>query len=276
MKQVDFIIPGGMKCGTSTLARILRDHPDIDFSRPKEPHFFSKSGDWRKELASYESCFNKPSAKIRGEGSTSYTMYPWFNFNIWEDIFAYNPSMKFIYLVRNPVDRVISHYMHVYERGFVNGTLEDSIRKVPLILNTGRYFTQIDPFVRRFGIEKVMILDFDDLVGRQSETIDRVADFLDVDRKGFPVTNSVHQNPSVGGKKKHHRFDTKNFAAAAVKKLLPLQVWRRLTANHSRAFESKPELSRQNREMIVNMLRLDICALENMMQKDLTHWTRID
>ncbi|MDZ7821446.1 MAG: sulfotransferase [Candidatus Marinimicrobia bacterium] len=124
--KVDFIILGAAKCGTTTLYRILKDHPDINFCREKEPDFFSKTEDWKTHLADYHKLFREEEGKIYGEASHSYTAYPRFNLNIWEDIHAYNPGMKFIYIVRDPVDRFISSYMQDYQRG---GSAFPSVRR---------------------------------------------------------------------------------------------------------------------------------------------------
>ena len=61
--KVDFIIIGAMKCGTTSLAEILKCHPDISFSKIKEPHFFHRAKDWRKELDQYHKLFNKSEGK---------------------------------------------------------------------------------------------------------------------------------------------------------------------------------------------------------------------
>lgn len=112
--KVDFIILGAMKAGTSTLYEILKNHPEISFCKEKEPHFFSITTDWRNETEKYHKLFNKEKGKIYGEASTSYSLYPECNLNIWHDIYAYNKKMKFIYIVHNPIDRVVSHYMQYY------------------------------------------------------------------------------------------------------------------------------------------------------------------
>src|SRR5690349_21805688 len=112
--KVNFIILGAMKCGTSSLSKILSLHPDISFSQPKEPDFFSKNNDWKNKLHEYHSLFPKK-AMLYGDGSTSYTKYPAYNLSIWDDIYEYNNNMKFIYLIRNPIERTISHYVHLYQ-----------------------------------------------------------------------------------------------------------------------------------------------------------------
>ena len=178
--KVDFMLIGAMKCGTSTLAQILKSHPDIGFCKIKEPHFFSKTENWRDNIDKYHDLFNFKEGKIFGEASTTYTQYPTFNLEIWNDIFNYNPQMKFIYLVRNPVDRAISHYMHIYERGYTNNSIEETLRNLH-ILKPGLYFTQIKPFIDEFGNERVLIIDFDDLINDREALLKKISNFLEIE-----------------------------------------------------------------------------------------------
>ena len=57
MNRVDFVIIGAQKAGTTSLAKILSSHPEIAFSKEKEPHFFSLHQDWQQNLAAYDKLF---------------------------------------------------------------------------------------------------------------------------------------------------------------------------------------------------------------------------
>ena len=53
--KVNFMLIGAMKCGTSTLAQILKNHPEIGFCREKEPQFFSKTNNWKNKPTTFGS-----------------------------------------------------------------------------------------------------------------------------------------------------------------------------------------------------------------------------
>lgn len=112
--KVDLMIIGAQKCGTTTLYDILNLHPSLRGCRYKEPEFFSISPDWKANIDSYHSLFEQGNGVLYFEGSTTYTFYPLRNLNIWDDLFEYNRKLKFIYIVRNPIERIISSYMLYY------------------------------------------------------------------------------------------------------------------------------------------------------------------
>lgn len=271
--KVDFMIIGAQKCATTTLFRILTRHPDIVGARVKEPHFFSTSSDWRQELPRYESLFDEQPGALYCEASTSYTFYPHRNLEIWEDLFAYNPALRFIYLVRDPVERIVSSYMHNIARGFTDLRIEDLVLSHSLLLDATRYYTQINPYIQRFGRDRVLIIDFQDFMNRRRDTLRTVAHFLDIDMAGLGDFEGVHANKSVGGRKQHHRFDNPPMAVSWVRRLLP-GIWKRLVGRYSPKVHAPPRLSPTFERMIVNVLELEIRALETLMEKDLGRWRR--
>lgn len=269
------MIVGAMKCGTTTLADALKEHPAVSFCRVKEPEFFSKHADWRAGLSEYHALFEQREGALYAEASTGLTFYPHFNLGVWNDLFAYDPGLKFIYLVRDPIDRIVSHYMHIYERGFTNAPLGEALRKVPVLLNVSRYHAQIAPFIERFGRQRVLILDFQRLVSDRAATLRDVAAFAGIDPEGFP-TAAKHSNASIGGTKPHHRFDDPGHWARHLRRVVPKplreRTWRMLTRPGSRSFTAKPEFTAQQKEAIVRMLATDIVALGTLMDRDLSEW----
>ncbi len=282
--KVNFMLIGSMKCGTSTLAHILKNHPEIGFSRTKEPQFFSKTKDWKLHIKKYHELFNFEEGKIFGEASTLYTRYPHNNLEIWNDIYDYNNNMKFLYIVRNPVDRAISHYMHNYERGFINGTIEKSL-KYSNIINTGRYFTQIKPFIDRFGLDNVLILNFDDLLINRTKVLKEISGFLEIDYNKFSDYEDVHENITIGGRKKsiNQRFIMGIINKYKLRPLIDLIPERTINFileqffnNSDRRFSKKPKLSEEYRRLIINLNILDIIELEKITKKDFSEWKNMD
>jgi len=273
--HVDFIIIGAQKCGTSSLHAILDAHPMLVGSRPKEPHFFSLSKDWRADLPRYHECFEQRAGALYFEASTTYTFYPHRNLHIWDDIFEYNPEMRIIYLVRNPVDRIVSSYMHTFERGYFDSDLKEAVIKERFLIDLTRYYTQISPYIRKFGRGKILIIDFEDFIQKRGDVLRKIAGFLEIDPDGFRNYESVHHNVSVGGNKMHHKFDNPTLAMRLMRRYLP-PLWRKVTDNSKRRFKEKIKPDHELREMIINILELEMRELQTLMNKDLSKWISME
>ena len=267
----DFLILGAQKSGTTTLFDILNRHPALEGSRPKEPHFFSNNPDWRSKLPEYEALFSNEPNKLRFEGSTTYTFFPHRNLRLWEDLYEYNPRLKFLYLVREPLARITSAYMHMYERGFLDLPIDEALIREPLLLDVTRYHTQIAPFIERFGRDRVLILDFEDFNKHRRMVMDRIADFLGVDPGQFGDVDEVRSNISIGGHRPHFKYDRPSLPLRVIRGLLP-GLWWRLTNNASRKFQSRPQLSPAHRQAALRLLTPEIDALAAVMGKNLDHW----
>jgi len=286
--QVDFIIIGAQKCGTSTLFDILSGHPSLVGSRPKELNFFSLCTDWRKGVSTYESSFEQRPGALYFEGSPTYTflpggmsqpamdkVYPIRNFRIWDDMYDYNPSMKLMYLVRNPIDRIISSYMHHYARGFTDQGLEEAIRSDRFFIDVTRYSTQVMPYIRKFGRDNVLIMDFEDLICHREALLREVSAFLSIDPEGFSNYEDVHSNASTANRWTHHRFENPPLPLKAVRRFLPT-IWDRITDNKRRSFEAKPQLTHETKEVLIHMLELEVTEMQKLMNKDLSAWMSLD
>lgn len=114
--RVDFIIAGVQKAGTTALFDYLAEAPEVSLSREKETHFFDDDErDWtRPDYADYHALFAPPDGRPRGEATPIYLYWP----NALERIRAYNPAMKLIVMLRDPVQRAWSHWRMEYARGW--------------------------------------------------------------------------------------------------------------------------------------------------------------
>jgi hypothetical protein len=272
--KVDFMIVGAQKCGTTSLGRMFRTHPSVVCSRKKEPHFFSTCTDWRAELPRYEELFERRPGAIYFEASTSYTFYPHRKLELWADLHAYNPDLKIIYLVRDPIERITSGYMHHYQRGYTDFDLDRAVVEDPIFLDVTRYATQIRPFVSHFGAERVRILFFDDLLRDPNGLVRDLAGFLGIDPNKFGDTGSIHINKSVGGRKRHYKWDAPGILLRQVRRFTPF-LWRIITDNSARAFDRKPQMSGQVRQRLLQKLEPEINELEEITGRDLAHWRRV-
>lgn len=272
---VNFLIVGAQKCGTTTLFDVLSRHPALEGSRHKEPHFFSTTDNWRDRLGEYEPLFSEAPGKLRFEASTTYTFFPHHNLAIWDDLHEYNPDLKFLYLVRRPLDRIISAYMHMYERGWIDLSIDEAVLRKPLLIDATRYYTQISPYIERFGRDRVLILDFGEFIGQRRATMDRVGRFLGIDPALFGNVNEIRSNVSAGGYRPHWRFDNPSLPLRLIRSRFPA-VWRRITDNSDRHFQERPQLSLESRKAALLMLDAEIDALAGLMDRNLDDWKHPD
>ena len=113
----NLIIIGGLKCGTTSLHHYLSLHPEIAMSRPKELNFFVAELNWPLGRDWYAAHFD-PKAPVRGESSPHYTNSPAFAgvADRMRDILG--EAVRLIYVVRDPIDRMLSHYLHNVGGGY--------------------------------------------------------------------------------------------------------------------------------------------------------------
>lgn len=157
MAGPDFLIIGAMKCGTSTLQAQLAAQPGIFMTTPKEPNFFSDDPIYAKGLDWYGTLYDAAApGDLRGEASTHYTKRP-----TWPDtvarLQAAVPDPRLIYMIRNPVDRCVSHYIHDWSEGRIAHDLDTAIAKLPEITAYSQYAMQITPFLDAFGPERILL-----------------------------------------------------------------------------------------------------------------------
>jgi len=185
MKRNDMMLPnliiiGAMKCGTTSLHEYLNLHPQICMSRVKEPAFFIEEHTWHKGLDWYRSIFPNP-ALVMGESSTSYTKYPTFK-GVPERMVSILPDAKLIYLVRDPVERIVSQYVHMVAYHGENRSIEEAVRgeSNDYILYS-RYFLQLSKFLDYYPLERICIVSFEDLRKDKRKTMCKLFEFLGVD-----------------------------------------------------------------------------------------------
>jgi hypothetical protein len=193
-----FIVIGAAKAGTTSLCGLLAQHPDINFSDPKEPRFFSDDNLFEKGWAWYESCFfHDPSAQHAGEGSVHYSMCTLFP-NASHRIASALPDVKIIYIVRHPLKRIISHWK-MYDRSAdpkFKGLNEDVLNPDyrPNLIDASKYSLQLSVYQNYFPEDQIKVLFFEEFISDQASVINQCWDFIGVSKLEQNRISFEHKN----------------------------------------------------------------------------------
>ena len=183
MRLPDFLVIGAMKAGSTSLCQAMDAlNPDIFFPTVKEPHTLVFENVLTLEgKKKYASLFQKagPNQKC-GEGSTGYSKIPQHQGVAARAKKLLGEQLKLIYIVRNPVERAVSHHYHMYRSGDAPTLFKEAIEQIPMITQCSMYGMQIEPWLEAFGIEQVKILRFEDYIQAQEEIVSGLSDFLGV------------------------------------------------------------------------------------------------
>lgn len=275
--RVDFMIIGAQKCGTTSLASQLAAHPQVCFCKEKEPGYFHKTEAWKEGLEQYHSLYQPLPGQICGEASTFYTFFPEFR-ETHNRLFEYNPDLKLIYVMRQPVERIISHYAHNFVREIDTRPPDETIFQNPEYLNRSRYAVQIRPYLRLFGSENVRLLIFEEYTADQIGTLQRLAEFLGIDPAPFATTDTTPQHQTVGQpylKSEALRSFTHTGAFQKLRNVVPASI--RQPIRHrllSNKISEKPVFSRETKQALWQLLEDDVTALEEMLGHRLDAWRR--
>ena len=199
-----FLIIGAQKSGTTWLARMLDQHPEV-FIYPKEIHFFDSGPNYQKGLDWYMSHFKEAgNEKAVGEKTPEYLWVhdhpgpvhlPDVQLHVHEAL----PDTKLIMILRNPVTRAISAAKHLIRAGYVSPfrNINDLLFRKDMdwenragIIEKGFYAKHIQAYQELYSKRQMLILIFrEDVVGRPKSTLERVCEFLQVD-PSFKFLNS--------------------------------------------------------------------------------------
>ena len=176
----NLIVIGGLKCGTTSLHHYLALHPEIAMSRPKELNFFVAELNWELGTEWYASHFDR-SAAVRGESSPHYTNLPRFA-GVAERMAELVGDARLIYMVRDPIERILSHYLHNVGGGYESRTLERALAEPDsAYIARSRYAMQLEPYLRAFARERILIVDNEELASEREATVRDVFEFCGVD-----------------------------------------------------------------------------------------------
>ena len=197
-----FLVIGAMKCGTTSLYYYLAEHPEIGMSRRKETDFFlDEHGNWERGRDWYADQF-PDGAPARGECSPNYTKRHLFG-GVPERIASVCPEAKLIYLVRDPIERAVSHYQGSRRQGREERPFEATVADAEQsnYVLTGRYHWQLQPYLDRFSAEDLLVVSMEELGAAPTATLQAVYRFLEIDPAFQNRRVDTRFNPSADKKK---------------------------------------------------------------------------
>jgi hypothetical protein len=188
----NLLIIGAMKCGTSALHRYLAVHPEIAMATPKELNFFVgpaelpvdpsawswHRGNWHRGIAWYRRQF--ADAPVRGEASPAYTSpsFPYAAARIGRLI----PGARLVYMVRDPVARAVSQYLHHKADGTERRSLAEALLDPrSQYVARSRFYERLTPFLAHFAPQRILICAHEDLVRDRRAQLRRIHRFVGVD-----------------------------------------------------------------------------------------------
>ncbi len=199
--EIDFIIIGAQKSGTTSLYNYLIQHPQVVPARTKEVHYFDLNFD--KGISWYQEQFHpcdRQNKLITGEASPYYIFHPLVAKRVQQTL----PKVKIIILLRNPVERAISHYYHEVRLGVEEKGIEEAIASEPTrlagetekilenpnyysfnhqhytYLSRGKYLDQIKNWLNHFPKQQILILKSEDLYNHPPTILNQVCNFLEI------------------------------------------------------------------------------------------------
>jgi hypothetical protein len=210
--RVNFVVIGAQKAGTTALYDYLADDPAIGLSDVKEVHFFDdESQDWAApDYGAYHAHFPADGPAIRGEATPIYIYWP----NALERIAAYNPAMRLILLLRDPVERAWSNWRMETSRGVETNPFGWCIRRGRQRLfqaepwghhrefsyvERGFYAAQITRLFEVFPREQVLILRAEDLRADPNPVLGRISAFLGAPPPGPVIPREAHVGLEMAG-----------------------------------------------------------------------------
>jgi hypothetical protein len=278
----NLLIIGAAKCGTTSLHSYLGLHPDVFMSERKELNFWHEP-DCLERLERYEAQFptDRP---IRGEASIRYTYHPIYRGTA-ERIHSVIPSAKLIYLVRDPVERAISHYLQAYSVGMESRGVEDAFGDLDdpgnRYVAASSYASQLDQYLAHFPPSSLLVIDQRDLLVGRDTALRKAFRFLGVDEEFSSFGFEERRNITAGKRRRPAVYARLKYSEAArLVRRLPPSV-RRGAFAPVRWMLSRPALHRPLRapavseglrEELASVFEPEVRRLEALTGRTFDHW----
>jgi hypothetical protein len=299
MVMPNFLILGAAKTGTTSIYRYLKQHPDIYMSPAKEPRFFifeneilqfngigDKIETAKTTLQEYQELF----AKVRGEKAIgeATTMYLWSQ-KAPQRIKYYLPNVRLIAILRDPVERAYSNYLHLKQaKREPLDSFAEAIRQEPQRIkdnwwpfwyyqNQGFYYQQLQRYLALFAKEQIKVFLYEDLKTNPLKLLQDIFSFLELDASFKPDFSTKTRKAPLIPKNKvlHSLIAQPNFLKSFLKPLLPKETRQQIVNKIEQKNLIKPQVSLEIRQQLITEYREDILQLQDLIQRDLSSWLKV-
>ena len=287
--DISFLVVGAAKSGTTWLHDMLSQHPQVFLPALKELHYFNRQFMENPSLENYN--YDKPvtwylnffkgakQGQLLGEVCPAY---------IWDAqapqrIYAFNPQVKIIVMVRQPVERLFSEYLFFEQRGVLEqDTLAEVLEARPEFIARSMFHQQLSRFTALFPAEQIKVVLYDDLVADNCKLLLEVEEFLGLDPF---IPETIDQRSNVTGVPRSKGFNRFVYRARTFlrKKRLnfvldilrasgiafALEQWRNLATV---PYQQKPGIDPETKQKLDQIFKQDIEVLEKMLGRDLSAW----
>jgi hypothetical protein len=280
MQLPNFLVIGVMKGGTTSLHEYLSKHPDIFMTDKKEINFFIDPH-WSNGIEWYSNFFDESGKYLlRGESSPSYSKAHRHKLVV-SRIKEVLPEVKLIYIVRNPIDRILSHYIEAIEGGYApDQDINEFIFNDPEqhYILTSRYGYQLAAYLKEFSLENIIVISSEDLLKHRLGTMNKIFEFLGVtiidDNEIFDFkinTQKEKRKKSLLGKLIYGRAlqNIRNLVPRELKDKLKDRKWLQVFT-HSKI--SNHSLNEESVFKLKKIFKLDIQELEQMTGQSFKDW----
>jgi len=284
----NFLIVGTAKAGTTSLYYYLKRHPEVYMSPVKEPLFFicnCYDSNIVKTFEEYSNLFSRVKNETAiGEASAAYLYHYKEAIPKIKSILG---KVKIIIILRNPVDRAFSNYMHHVRDGKESLAFEDALKNETDRIKDnwlsswhytqfGFYYKQVKAYFENFSNVGVWL--FDDLKNDPARMMSDIYRFLGVDSSFKNEFLGIRYNATGVAKNKliHHILAQPNPVKSLAKKLLQAAVGEDRKMAISQKLRSqlyvKKDMRSETRRRLIDVFRQDVVSLEKLIGRDLSHW----
>jgi len=286
----DIVIIGSAKSGTTTLAELLAAHPKIALGVKKEPEFFSNEKNFSKGIAFYrENFFEASEGQLCLDASTSYTRLPQYP-DVAEKLYSASPDAKMIYLMRHPVDRAYSHFIHRYTKELFpneafNGTFSQHVENDQMCIDSSNYKLQIEEYLKYFPKESMFFLFTEEMASDKQGVLKKLCKFLLIEYKDEYFNEDKIKNETTEFLESRIRIGItdrmkKNPFYTVLKYITPVFL-REIVYNKMRYSSSgigvsndftAPKLTEKERQLLLDKFESSSMWIEKLTNKKLLHW----
>lgn len=257
---------GAMKAGTSSLHWWMDLHPELSMSRRKELNYFTRPKPPLGGIRAYRMML-AGGGHVVGESSVNYTKHTLFP-GVPERMAEHVPRAKFIYVLRDPVDRALSHYQHNLSHGRERRDVRAAFADLSAnhYVATSRYHEQFLRFAAHFDRDQFLFLDFGQLCDDPDAAMVEIFEFIGVD--------ATFRHPEFG--KVFHDSSRKGQPNALGAPLANIPVIRHIRYALPAVFEKpleKPRFPQDIRESLSDALAPDIAAIRAESGLPLAGWS---